>query len=173
MNIPTINPTEKENLAWAAGFLDGEACFKFYQAKRGRGRLAITVAQVRKEPLDRLANILGGKVRGPYGPYTTSNDGATRQGHYQWDTSTNELAELVIEKIMPWLCEPKKEQASEAVENFKNRRAAKTPFHPLKEKCLRNHDLTDPKNIYSPPKGGRQCKECNKLRKASKKAGIK
>lgn len=168
MNILKITPTHREELAWAAGFLDGEACFKFYTANndKGRGRLAVTVAQVRREPLDRLATLFGGTVRGPYGPYQNS-----KQAHFQWDTSSYERAETVIESIWPWLSDPKREQALQAIEEYKNRRPGKPHTNILKTTCIRGHDLTNTDNIYQPPKGGRQCKLCNKIRKTSKKVG--
>lgn len=44
------------DLHWAAGFLEGEGCFHFSKARH----LHVSVAQVNKEPLDRLRNIFRG-----------------------------------------------------------------------------------------------------------------
>lgn len=68
----------KEDLAWAAGFFEGEGHVK--AAKRGKNKwFAVEVAQVYREPLDKLVNIFGGKVYGPYGPYSSN-----KQAYYQY-----------------------------------------------------------------------------------------
>lgn len=55
------------DLAWAAGFIDGEGyCgFQRYSNKRGC-RINLAVVQIVKAPLDKLASMFGGSVNGPY-----------------------------------------------------------------------------------------------------------
>lgn len=64
----------REELAWAAGFFDGEGHVSFNHRKntRSKGGLRFTVAQADRAVLDRMQRALGiGRVKGPYGPYKT------------------------------------------------------------------------------------------------------
>lgn len=99
-------------LAWCAGFLDGEGNFGTYKesCKTGKYRFRVQCAQVHREPLDRLQAELGGRVRGPYGPYAN-----TKQAYYQWTVWSTEAVEAV-EVLRPYLCSVKVEQASRAME---------------------------------------------------------
>jgi hypothetical protein len=53
------------DIAWAAGFIDGEGCFSIYRRRR-RDRptylVGVSVSQVKREPLDRLQSLFGGKT---------------------------------------------------------------------------------------------------------------
>jgi hypothetical protein len=53
-------PTVK-GLVWAAGFLDGEACFTSSK-ERGRTRARIVVTQLERELLNRLKRFFGGTI---------------------------------------------------------------------------------------------------------------
>lgn len=60
------SPTAKD-LAWAAGFLEGEGNFRF-----NRGSPQVRASQKEREPLDRLLEIFGGRIlrdKHPQGPY--------------------------------------------------------------------------------------------------------
>jgi len=57
----------REQLLWLAGWLEGEG--HFYNPKKTTRTLRIAAQTVDKEPLDRMAAIVGTKVFGPYGPY--------------------------------------------------------------------------------------------------------
>jgi hypothetical protein len=104
--------TVDTELAWAAGFLDGEGSFGNYgENKRdSKRRYRIQAVQVRREALDRLQEALGGAVRGPYGPYS-----GNRQPYYSWQIFASEAKEAT-EALMPYLCSQKREQAIAALE---------------------------------------------------------
>lgn len=56
--------SSREELAWAAGFFDGEGCFSYTQAG---GYACVTIAQTIREPLDRFQRAVDvGNVIGPY-----------------------------------------------------------------------------------------------------------
>lgn len=57
---PTTSATA-EDIAYAAGFIEGEGCFSAGTSVTPR----VTVNQLNREPLDFLRNIFGGAVRGP------------------------------------------------------------------------------------------------------------
>lgn len=68
------------DVAWAAGFFDGEGYVGLVKGNGSYRRLQASVAQVDKRPLDKFLSAVGvGEVRGPYGPYST-----TRQPYWQY-----------------------------------------------------------------------------------------
>jgi hypothetical protein len=55
---------DREELAWAAGFFDGEGCFSYSEAGQ---YVCISITQSERHPLDRFCEAVGtGKVHGPY-----------------------------------------------------------------------------------------------------------
>ena len=101
---------DRESLAWAAGFFDGEGHVGF-QTRRTRAgtthRLAqVQVCQSHREPLDRLVVALGvGRVNGPY---RTKNPKA--QPYWAYRVSTHEGVQHLAASLWPWLGAVKREQ---------------------------------------------------------------
>jgi hypothetical protein len=100
-------------LAWSAGFLDGEGNYGMQVARREKRKdqytFRIQAAQVHREPLDRLQLALGGRVTGPHGPYKT-----TKQAYYSWAiTGYNEAKEALF-KLLPFHSSIKAEQGLKA-----------------------------------------------------------
>lgn len=75
----SVSPTVQE-LAWSAGFLEGEGYFKGVQQKTITpcAYAYIQCSQVQKEPVERLLKYFGGSLK-QYGPYSTN-----RQAYWQW-----------------------------------------------------------------------------------------
>lgn len=71
----TTSPTSMD-VAWAAGFIEGEGCFY----KHPQGGLTLIVTQVDRAPLDRLMRFFGGAV------YKMHDNRRNRQGSWQWHT---------------------------------------------------------------------------------------
>jgi hypothetical protein len=108
-----------ENLAWAAGFFDGEGTtyrrLNGYKRTTNKSKqpqtvdyLQVAVSQVNKEPLVRFAQVVGGKVNGPYGPYRPS-----KRPYYQWFASSAR-ASKVLTMLWPYLTKIKRTQARKA-----------------------------------------------------------
>lgn len=87
-------------LAWAAGFIDGEGHTGARETKWGTYQWSIQVHQKGREPLDRLQKILGGKV------YKTG-----RAGIYKWSIQKKQDVVNTLEKLWPYLTDVKKDQA--------------------------------------------------------------
>lgn len=87
------------SLEWCAGFFEGEGNAYIRQhnkADRIYPCLSLQVAQVGREPLDAFQECFGvGKVRGPYGPYSSN-----RQPYYQYSVSGSD-AVSVAEQLIP------------------------------------------------------------------------
>lgn len=111
-------------LAWSAGFLDGEGNFRCGVTHRSNGYtqtfLRIQAQQVHREPLDRLARAIGGRVTGPYGPYATQKYPA-----YAWTISGYNEAKRAIMSLLPYLSPIKWDQAMKAWGDLLEARAQK------------------------------------------------
>lgn len=103
------------NLAWAAGFYDGEGCCI---TRTGHNKISnstnlsicLGVAQVRKEPLERFKNTIGfGNIR------------LVRNGErkiHRLDYTKFENVQYIICILWPYLSVPKKEQYIKASKEF-------------------------------------------------------
>lgn len=93
-----------EDLAWAAGFFDGEGCI----STNGKGIVRIQVTQNRIEPLLRFREIVQvGSIQKPRG-----------NGVMDW-TVAGKKAKLVLHELWPYLSLPKREQAVRVVRGCK------------------------------------------------------
>ena len=97
-----------EELAWAAGFWDGEGSCGCYGRNDGRKRkasnsyLRASVNQIHREVLDRFcAAVELGKVYGPY---------VGRNTQWEWQLHGEERVRLLFERLWPWLSSVKREQ---------------------------------------------------------------
>ncbi len=101
--------TKKGELAWAAGFLDGEGNFGCSRLKRKFTTsyvFNITAMQIDRRPLDRLASILGGSVTGPY-----KSSGLGTKMPYSWTVGGFPRGQAVVAAMWSFMSEPKQEQA--------------------------------------------------------------
>lgn len=103
----------REELAWAAGFYEGEGYCGNRTTKYARQPPIITLAQVNKEPLLRFVRYLhGGRLNGPYHP------GGNRKPYYQLSSSNFETTQAMAAFMWPWLSSPKKKQIRKAFMAF-------------------------------------------------------
>lgn len=109
------NPTNEE-LAWAAGFIDGEGHFRLHKTKRSTpdarvyGQAVLTIAQCDRRVLDKIAYILGGIV---YGQFPTKK--LEWSDVYRYSLWGNTKVRRAIELLLPWLGEIKANQANQAM----------------------------------------------------------
>lgn len=95
-----FTPTD---IAWAAGFLEGEGWLKL----TGRTHLCLAASQVDREPLDRLASIFGGMV---YGPRKTKT-----QPIYTWQVTGRVRAQAALAAMWSWLSVHRRDQWTPAL----------------------------------------------------------
>ena len=104
--------TNREELAWAAGFMDGEAHFGLVTTNRKtqNKHIHISVCQTEDGPLERLQKVLGcGTIYGPY--KTKKSDGSARKPYKQFHINTFERVQHTVCLLWPWLSAPKRAQA--------------------------------------------------------------
>jgi hypothetical protein len=92
---PSVTPTPEE-IAWAAGFLEGEGSFT-WQGKYFK----ISAVQVDNEPLRRLLRYFGGSIREESGR-RAGGDSYQRQPSFRWTLCGNAALE-VGSTLRPWL----------------------------------------------------------------------
>jgi hypothetical protein len=105
-------------LAWAAGFYDGEGCT--FAKRTGRHwYLNMMVAQNDRRPLDRFVAAIGvGRVRGPI-------QHTSPRSHEFYRVDLGSVASWkAINLLWPYLSEPKREQILEKVGTVEARRAS-------------------------------------------------
>jgi hypothetical protein len=126
-------------LAWAAGFFDGEGCTclrKEYK-KNNLGKryrtisVQMQIVQVRSEPLRRFHNVLGlGSFGGPYTP-----SGKNSKRYFKWSTAGRKSVCQALILMWPWLSLPKREQAQQVWRSLQQMRSKKSQqLPPLPEK---------------------------------------
>lgn len=101
----------REELAWAAGFFDGEGSTSFIAGKN----LLMAIKQKDRRNLERFLDAVGdGRIFGPY-----QHKGETCIT-YRW-AATNMRAVRAMQQIEPWLGPAKSEQFDRAREKWDQR----------------------------------------------------
>jgi len=100
----------REALAWAAGFYDGEGSTYLQMRAKENGKLPRPVMSIihnTKEQLDRFVNAVGdGKVYGPY-----KRKGKNHSPYHQLLICGRNRVAVVLERLWPYLCSHKRDQA--------------------------------------------------------------
>lgn len=136
-------------LYWAAGFMEGEGSFKFQKP----GGLAITAAQVQKQPLDRLQAILGGSITGPHLPKNPKH-----HAQYHWQASSARAAGMMM-TLFSLLSPKRKEQVRLALAGWKT-----TAIHnKYKTHCKNGHPLNTAVIRVEHGKQRRRCVICARI----------
>ena len=99
----------REDLAWAAGFFDGEGHVRCDLRPNGRASsLSISIEQRHREVLENFNNVTGrlGQLKGPYPGYNNP----ARNPHYRLNIHGFEKIQAILAMLWPWLGRVKKEQ---------------------------------------------------------------
>lgn len=165
-----IHDEEKEELAWAAGFLDAEGCFGI--ARRGLRsdgepwyRIRCSASQhgeIGSPPavLIRLHDTLGG--RGRIERHGDPDD-------FKWLIEGLPGVESVIAAVGPWLGPVKKAQAARSIAAFQRYRAARVRGDRVH--CKRGHEY-DVVRRASNGSMHRRCNACARLLDRQKRAAL-
>lgn len=132
-----------EELAWAAGFFDGDGNVYYSASERRTPRLIIQIDQVIREPLDRFVAAVGeGKVLGPY-----KQKNRQANDYYKWSLEGYSKPLSVFLQIAPYMCSSKRDQFFSAFEKYELWQ--KNPV------CVRLHPM-----IQRPNSKGNYCPTC-------------
>jgi hypothetical protein len=97
--------TVDTDIAWAAGFLDGEGHFGARFRSGGRTSLGVelTASQTHKAPIDKLVEIFGGAV------HEVSKKTTTGRTTWQWTIASGKRLREVLPLLIPYLTTKKQE----------------------------------------------------------------
>lgn len=94
---------DTNELAWAAGFFDGEG-----YTGPGTGTMRMAVTQRKLEPLERFLNAVSlGKIY------------EVKRGGWVWIATGQDNVVTALARLWPYLCTPKKNQAREVIRGRK------------------------------------------------------
>lgn len=148
-----METTWREELAWAAGFFDGEGCFRLHTkgGTEGRYYAQTTINQIHPEVLERFQKaVLGlGKIHGPDQPCGTKMDGSPKSPLWNYRCTNFEGTQAIYAMLSPFLGSVKREQGRKVLSQCQRPRIISDT------KCIHGHDKT-PANTT---KWG-QCREC-------------
>lgn len=110
----------REELAWAAGFFDGEGYVGAIRRDCPQGintRLLLSIAQTCPDPLMRFRAAVGnaGNVTGPYKRTNTP----TRKMMWSFSASSFEDVQAITAFLWFWLSAPKQAQVVRALQNMR------------------------------------------------------
>lgn len=135
-----------KDIAWAAGFLEGEGSFSAADA----GGVSVTACQVQREPLERLVRLFGGNVSGPHTP-----SGIGKQPIHRWGVHGKRAAEIAM-TLWTLLSPRRREQVEALLAKWK---AAPGHRNLQKTHCPQGHEYTAD-NTYVVKGKWRQCRSC-------------
>ena len=121
------------DIAWTAGFLEGEGSFSMAIWKQKTYQTVIAATQVQKEPLERLVAMFGGALN--YFPRPkTGREGYIRQPIWRWSLSGVRARGLMF-TLYQMMSPRRREQISHAIAIWKTRRVAAQYRHA----CVNGH----------------------------------
>lgn len=142
------------DVAWAAGFLEGEGTFR---AGTGTKLLSIDAHQVQLQPLERLQRVLGGKIYGPR--FRKTPTGKDAQPCYIW-YAFNEEADAAMSLLRSELSPKRQAQIDAAREARKVwLQTHKARAKRFSDYCIHGHPYS---TVRSAERGGyrRICRVC-------------
>jgi hypothetical protein len=149
--------TEREELAWAAGFFDGEgSTILTTKTDKRLGQLSLSVAQsADPETLYRFRDAVKGVgvVRGPYQPRYPGCKIV-----FVYCAYGHERVQAIIAMMWPWLSSAKRAQASERLVIFRD---AHWVLRWKEEVCTRGHRWNDG-FWYINSRGTKVCRMCTR-----------
>ena len=100
---------KRTDLAWAAGFIDGDGCITI--TKNGNAHtLRVQVDSTTRKPLEKLVSDLGGKINGPYMSRSKHKDSYNRRPISTW-VLNGVAAKEILGKLLPYLVNKKSQAA--------------------------------------------------------------
>jgi hypothetical protein len=154
------------DIAWAAGFIEGEGSFthsvvgrtirKSGRKDAGTPQARITVPQVQREPLERLQRMFGGNIY-------VKNPGGVQKPEWQpvhyWAVYGRRAAGLAM-TLWTFLSPKRRAQAEEMIAVWKATKVSPAVINAAKTHCVHGHEFTE-KNTIRRGKNGRRCWTCS------------
>jgi len=144
------------DIAWAAGFLEGEGWFD-----DGRGP-KIGAGQKEIEPLLKLQKLFGGKI------FLRKKRGISKSDIYWWVLGSHR-SPAVMMTLYSFLSSRRQETIRKSIEAWKKARNLRLRGSSV---CFYGHNM-EGNNSYVTVYGHLQCKECKRLRKRERRSRLR
>ncbi len=139
----------KSDIAWAAGFFEGEGTVVYGNKNLG-AHIKVQATQCYLEPLERMQSIFGGNL---YGPYEGKKDNWSQ--HWKWEIGKLDDVAHFIWSVSHWLSERRLVQALDRLEWALNKREL------IQSTCKNNlHEMTEENKLYR--KDHILCRQCKR-----------
>jgi hypothetical protein len=151
--------TWREDLAWAAGFFDGEGWIRTDPKKGGgHARAEMGINQCCIEPLTRFQGIIGfGNINGPYKVNVPG-----RTPIYTWSVSGAYRTQAIVAMLWEFLSQPMRDEAAYVLKNmYWESQASSVPWK--YRTCKRDHPYEGNRTKWG------QCRAC--MREADRARG--
>lgn len=102
----TRTPTQTD-IAWVAGFLEGEGNFRRSHSSRGHGTEHVSAGQLNQEPLNKLQDFFGGSI------YNKKRSKWGMNDIFYWQV-TGERARVLMKAVEPLMSARRREQIRKA-----------------------------------------------------------
>ena len=150
-----MNDLRIEDIYWIAGFLEGEAHFGIV-----RTSIYVAASQVEKDPIDRLQNLVGGKVN----YYKQKPENADKWSNfYRWAVY-GEAAEILIKAIYPIMSGKRKKKIEEMLAFYETKTGRNFSVTGRKY-CRSGKHAWTKENIYTKKNGAVTCRLCDRENK--------
>lgn len=151
-------------IAWCAGFLEGEGCFSLHSKNGG---IMVSALQVQKEPLDKLYRVLGGKMSFR----ERKNKNPKNSDVWAWWVTGPRAASIMM-TLYPFLSLIRKEQIKKALNVWKKIPPVGSRYV---LKCKNGHALDDRNTRISITESRRKrtCRTCAREHMRKKRLVIK
>ena len=110
----------REDLAWAASFFDGEGSVgcQFFKTRGYKQRkLSVSIGQVHRQVLDKFKNAVGG-LGGVYDCKNPSGFTVKSQRIFRYQAGSFQDAQAIMAMLWPWLSSIKREQTKRALARY-------------------------------------------------------
>ena len=140
--------TDKCDLAWAAGFIEGEGSFQYMR----KHTIRVSACQVQKEPLTRLLTLFGGTLKLRPVPGGPSRPNWSKQ--HVW-VALGARAAGVMMTLFPFMSPKRKGQIQSAIAAWRSR----PPAAKHRIRCPAGHPYAG-SNLFHSSDGRRKCRAC-------------
>lgn len=149
----------REQLAWAAGFFDGEGHTR--QGGKSKAPLNLTISQALSPALlEKFRQVVGVGVI--YGPYVHRARPSQKE-FWVYNANGFEEVQHCVSVLWPWLGQAKRAQASNALRQWLTKpRQWFVTRGSLGRTCKRGHRV-EGTNAYITKAGQANCRECRKI----------
>lgn len=147
--------TNITDLAWAAGFLEGEGSFGCHG-----GSTRVSAGQVQKEPLDRLSKLFGGKM------WLKQPTGMSTKPIWIWYLKSKRSAAVMM-TLYSFMSPKRKTEIEGALDVWKNSRVMRDAGS---THCMNGHEISGNNARFIASRKYPTCRICtNKVRKEWRK----